>query len=222
MNNPHQERILKIMKDLGDKHSIWGIFSDFVESSALAIADITTSGPEEERKHLEIMNQYEPKDQKLFTEMFDELVTALEYELGWGNGPADILGSLFHALDLQKECKGLVFTPEHFHNFMHVIALNNFKHEIEKQGYIRINEPCCGSGGAMLGIAQAMFQAELDYCSQLVVEAADIDLTCVHMAYLQLSIYKIPAVLVHNNGLVLDEKSRWYTPPYIIHGWGSR
>jgi len=42
------------------------------------------------------------------------------------------------------------------------------------------------------------------------------------MAYVQLSLYGIPAVVIHGNTLTLDEWSHWYTPLYILHGWGMR
>lgn len=49
--------------------------------------------------------------------------------------------------------------------------------------------------------------------------ATDIDLKCVYMCYLQLSLYGIPAVVIHGNTLTLEEWSRWFTPVYIAHGW---
>ncbi len=39
------------------------------------------------------------------------------------------------------------------------------------------------------------------------------------MAYIQLSLYGIPAVVIHANTLSAEEWSRWYTPVYIIEGW---
>lgn len=53
----------------------------------------------------------------------------------------------------------------------------------------------------------------------MVVTAQDIDLKCVHMTYLQLSLYGIPAVVIHGNTLTVEEWSRWYTPVYMLDGW---
>ena len=71
----------------------------------------------------------------------------------------------------------------------------------------------------VLGFARAMLEAELNYCFQLFVLATDIDIKCVHMTYLQLSLYGIPAAVTHGNALTLEEWSRWETPVYIMHGW---
>jgi len=40
----------------------------------------------------------------------------------------------------------------------------------------------------------------------------DIDMRCVHMSYIQLSLYGIPAVAVHGDSVSLDEWSHWFTP----------
>ena len=42
------------------------------------------------------------------------------------------------------------------------------------------------------------------------------------MAYLQLSLYGIPAVIIHGNSLTNEEWSRWYTPVYMVEGWPFR
>lgn len=53
----------------------------------------------------------------------------------------------------------------------------------------------------------------------MVVTATDVDIKCVWMTYLQLSLYGIPAVVIHGNSLSMQEHSRWYTPVYILDGW---
>lgn len=42
--------------------------------------------------------------------------------------------------------------------------------------------------------------------------AQDIDIRCVWMAYIQLSLYGIPAMVIHGNTLTMEEWDRWYTP----------
>lgn len=69
----------------------------------------------------------------------------------------------------------------------------------------------------VMGLVNAL--KNVNHCSQIVVTGVDIDLKCVHMAYLQLSLYGIPAVIIHGNTLTCEEWSRWYTPSYIMGGW---
>ena len=137
--------------------------------------------------------------------MFADLVEALTYALTWENAPVDILGELFHELELHNQFKGQFFTPQHICDFMGKIALDDSKADVERLGFISCCEPACGSGAMVLGFARAMMDAELNYCSQLVVEATDIDLKCVHMTFLQLSLYGIPAIVIHGNTLTLLE-----------------
>ena len=51
------------------------------------------------------------------------------------------------------------------------------------------------------------------------IQATDLDVRCVHMTYLHLSLYGIPAVIVHGNTITLDEYDRWYTPAYLWKKW---
>ena len=57
---------------------------------------------------------------------------------------------------------------------------------------------------------------------RLSITATDVDLKCVHMAFLQLSLLNIPAVVVHGNSLSLEEYSHWFTPAHILNGWDHK
>jgi hypothetical protein len=94
---------------------------------------------------------------------------------------------------------------------------SNFK--IPEQGYITLDEPTCGSGSLILAYAEAMTANNLNYCEQLVVKASDKDPKCCHMAYIQLALYGIPAVVIHGDTILVKEFSRWYTPMYVIGNW---
>ena len=50
-------------------------------------------------------------------------------------------------------------------------------------------------------------------------EECDLDFKCTCMAYIQLSLYGIPAVVEHANTLTCEVFSRWYTPVYLWNGW---
>lgn len=202
------------------RHSKWQVFSDFVEMSAISLSNAVdwVHKEEREKRYLEIINSYEKKEQELFPEMFACLVMALEYELKT-NGPTDILGSVFHELELHNKWKGQFFTPMHVCEAMGMMTVPDKKEFIEDKGFISVAEPCVGSGAMVLGFAKAMQVNKLDYCSQMVVTATDLDLKCVHMAYIQLSLYGIPAVIIHGNSITVQEWSKWYTPAYMLGGW---
>ena len=173
-NNPYQEKILKTIQRLSRIYSVWNVFVDFVELGALCIANSCAgkNSPEwekREKQYLETLGKYQPEEQKLFPEMFADLVEALQYELTWTNAPTDVLGTLFHELELHNEYKGQFFTPQHVCDLMGMIALEDGEEAIRKRGFITMSESCCGSGAMILGFARAMLEKNLNYCEQLVV-----------------------------------------------------
>jgi len=80
-------------------------------------------------------------------------------------------------------------------------------------------EPTCGSGVMVTSMCKAMKKVGLNYCTQPVITAVDIDPKCVFMTYIQLALYGVPAVVIHGDSLACKEWSRWYTPFYILNGW---
>ena len=219
--------IIDGLNALGNKHSIWNVFEDWLKVSSIAISNSVdwNQANEREEQYLETINKYTPEEQKVLTKTFAELVNALQKEAETG-GPCDLLGKVFHALELHNKYHGQFFTPFHICEFMGQVALadggeagNVASEALHKKGYLSVCEPCVGSGGMVLGFAKAMYNNKMNYCDQMVAYCCDIDIKCVHMAYLQLSLYGIPAVIIHGNSLTNEEWSRWYTPVYMINGW---
>ncbi|MBQ3255855.1 MAG: hypothetical protein IJA67_00365 [Oscillospiraceae bacterium] len=64
----------------------------------------------------------------------------------------------------------------------------------------------------LLGFAGVMKKPKYDYTEKMCAVATDIDLKCVHMVYIQLSLYGNPAVIIHGNALTVEEWSHWFTP----------
>ena len=52
--------------------------------------------------------------------------------------------------------------------------------------------------------------------------AQDIDLTAVHMAYIQFSLLHIPAVVIHGNSLANETRSIWRTLAHTMGRWGAK
>lgn len=148
--------------------------------------------------------------------MFGELVMAMEDNFD------DVLGKTFMTLEIGDKWKGQFFTPGCLAHMMATMTLTGFEEKIREQGFITLMEPAVGGGVTVLACAQAMREAGFNYQRQLHVTAVDVDLTCVHMAYVQFALHHIPAVVVHGNSLSLEEWSHWYTPAHILDGWNAR
>jgi hypothetical protein len=217
----HRKELSRLIKQAAHVHDIYRIFNDFLEMSAISVSNAVdpTHKEERERRYLDLINAYGKEEQGLFPQMFAHLTEALE-EKAQTTGPEDILGPLFHELELHQKYKGQFFTPQNVSDMMAMIACGDeTQSAVKEKGYITMSEPTCGSGVMVTSMCKAMKESGLNYCSQLVVTAVDVDLKCVHMTYLQLSLYGIPAVVVHGNSITMQEWSRWYTPVYILNGW---
>lgn len=217
----HYKELVGLIKQAAYSQSVYKVFSDFLEMSAITISNSLDflHRDARETQYLKIINSYDKKRQQLFPLMFFHLTEALE-EKTQTTGPEDVLGRIFHELELHNECNAQFFTPQHISDAMALmISGGESQKAIEENGFIHVLEPTVGSGVMLTSVCKAMKNEDLNYCSQLVVTAVDIDLSCVHMAYLQLSLYGVPAVVIHGNSLTCEEWSRWYTPVYLMNNW---
>ena len=224
-NHDSCKAIIDGIKSIATRHTVWSVFEDWVKMSAIAVSNAIDKNQwnQREAEYLETVRKYTPEELNIFAQMLVELVTALDKE-NKEDGPKDLLGQIFHSLELHNKYKGQYFTPPDMCNLMGGIMLNSKQHEDElsQKGYITLMDECVGAGGLVLGFAKAMKDNKLNYQKQLVVYCRDIDIKCVYMAYLQLSLQGIPAVVIHGDTLKNEEQSRWYTPVYIVDGWRFR
>ena len=91
--------------------------------------------------------------------------------------------------------------------------------ELPEAGYFKLSDTACGSGILLLAAADQIQMLGFNPTCHLVVQAVDRDIRCVHMTYLHLSLYGIPAVVIHGDSLTVKEYSRWYTPVYLMNKW---
>ena len=74
----------------------------------------------------------------------------------------------------------------------------------------------------MIAHAHAMRDAGVNYQQHMHAVAVDVDLVAVHMAYIQLSLLHVPAIVVHGNSLSLEVWSEWPTPAHVLGFWDSK
>jgi hypothetical protein len=208
----HSGEFIKLIKTLSHKHSTWRVFEDFLGMAAIAISNPVdwVQRDEREAEYMAIVERYVRKEVELFPQMLAHLVEELEHHV---EEPHDVLGEIFHELELHNKYKGQYFSPQPICDMVGLMSISEGDTDIvEEKGFISVAEPCCGSGAMILGFAKALMKNGYDYRRQMVVTATDVDIKCVYMCYLQLSLYGIPAVIIHGNSLTLQEYSRWYTP----------
>lgn len=169
-----------------------------------------------EERYMQVIKRYEPEELAKFPQMLAEVTLALETE------PSDVLGRSFHDLELHNKWAGQYFSPYPLCRMIATMTLGDeesVRAKIAERGFVRAAEPACGSGAMVIALTHGMKDLGINYQQHLHVTAADVDLKCVHMAYLQFSLLHIPAIVVHGNSLSLEEYGRWYTPAHIMGGW---
>jgi len=217
----YKKKLINLINQTAYSRSKFKVFSDFIEMSAITFSNPLDFVHREEReaRYLSIINSYDKKHQHSFPLMLFYLTEALEEKTST-SGPEDVLGVIFHELNLHNERKGQFFTPQAISDMMAMMICGDDKQKaIEEKGFIHVCEPTVGSGVMLTSFCKAMQKEGLNYCTQLVVTAIDCDISCVHMAYLQLSLYGVPAVVIHGNTITGEEWSRWYTPVYLMNNW---
>lgn len=215
----YQKELVSAIRRLGQIHSISRVFEDFLAISAVSVSNAVNFRDDREQEYLSIVKRYSKEELNVFTQMFADLVLALDEH---ANRPCDVLGPVFHELELHDQYKGQFFTPQHVSDMMAQIAIGEDKPEVSKYGYFTVSDCACGSGVMLLSVARATEENKHSFQKEMLAFGTDIDLKCVHMTYLQLSLYGIPAVVVHGNSITMEEWSQWYTPIYLLEGWATK
>ena len=211
----------KGIRQLAYNQHLFTTFRHFVELSALALSNAADPSQFDAREaqYLKIVAQYTPEQVAEFPKLFGLLVMSLEQET------SDVLGVLYHRLELHNEQVGQFFTPFEISRLLARMSLTDREYldaRIAEHGFIRVQEPCVGSGSMVLALAEAMREAGINYQRHLHVTAIDIDIIAVHMAYIQCTLLHIPAVILHGNSLSMETWGAWRTLAHTMGGWEWR
>lgn len=121
---------------------------------------------------------------------------------------------------------------QHVCELMAEMTMDDTVKKVEQDGYISINDPCCGAGATLIaGIHAARKQLEkanLNYQNHLLIVAQDIDETVALMCYIQLSLLGVAGYVKVGNSLTEpmtdsdDKENYWFTPMYFSNVWVLR
>lgn len=229
-----QKEFAKLFSVLCDRQSSWQAWADFVDMTAIAISnavDPTETRARREQRYMDIIARYTPAEQKVFPELVKIMVDAMEAKQN-----QDFLGDLFMVLELGSHWKGQFFTPYDVCRCMAEIQIPGAKKEVEKKGWIGINDPACGAG-ALLIAARNVFVREGIGSDQALFVAQDIDHIAGLMCYIQLSLlgcagyvviadsilYPIPSAGANPIYPAFNENHDvWFTPLWYSQAWVLR
>jgi type I restriction-modification system DNA methylase subunit len=206
------------LRQLSYSQHLFTTFRHFVELSAIAFSNVADpiNKATREEQYLRIAKQYTPEAFQQFPELLGMLTLCLEHE------PTDVLGVLYHRLELHNEQSGQFFTPYPVCQAMATMLVHDAKYLVEEQEFIRAHEPCVGSGAMVIALAQALTEEGINYQQHLHVTAIDVDVLAVHMAYVHCTLLHIPAIIVHGDTLRMQTYSVWRTFAHVMGFWDAK
>ena len=163
-----QAEFYKQFSALCSTKNSWEVWADLIAMSACAISNaLDQEGPTHdarERQYLRTIKRYSAKEQLIFPQLLNLLVMALEDE-----PDQDFLGEMFMGLDLGNHWKGQFFTPYNVCRMMAEMQVDGIEARIERQGWVGINDPCCGAGALLIAARNAMVRRNIGPAGALYV-----------------------------------------------------
>lgn len=202
--------VTKKLLKIGASQGVDRAFTTFIELFATLLASDAdpVNGEERKKRYREISDSLSADIKKEYLELIELVKQTFAKN---ADDPIDVLGVVFHELNLHNAWHGQFFTPNDVARFMALLVNPTSSDE---NGIASMNEPTCGAGTMVIAAAWAMKNNGEDYSKKLLVVAQDIDIRCVWMSYIQLSLYEIPAVIMHGNTLTNEVWAKWYTANY--------
>lgn len=227
-----QKAFVKAFNTICQWNSPWERWNDMVTLFSIEIANTVDAVHREKRNetYAAIARRYRPEEFRRFADLFAELTLALDR-----NPFQDFLGSMYMELELGSKAHGQCFTPYGVCQCMANMAMpeEHVKLQLEKSGWISVNDCACGAGATLIAAAERLFQIGINYQRQALFVAQDLDHAVAMMCYIQLSMIgcagrvRIGDTLLDpdcGDILLGDGKSAtWYTPMlYLSDIWRGR
>lgn len=236
-SNARQKEFVKEYSQLchrNNRHQVW---QDFVYMVAAAISNAVdkTYADQREEQYMSIIKKYTREELDVFPKLFTLIVAGMEEY-----PDQDFLGELYMQLEMGNSHAGQFFTPYSLCKMMAEITIDpeKLKRDLERNGYISINDCACGAGATLIAAAMSLKNAKelkginFNYQQQALFIGQDIDYTVGLMCYIQLSLLGCAGYVHIGNtltepltGHVLFGKrspNTWFTPMYFSDSWCIR
>lgn len=238
-NRNYKQRFMNGFHMLTGAKSLYTVWSDLMLLYSIEIAN-TTMRPlknnepfkevwnEREEQYIRTIKTYSKKEQKIICQMFTMLVLELEK-----NPNQDLLGELYMTLRISNNRAGQFFTPYSVCEVMSKLTFDRKElgKTVHKKGYANVYDCACGAGATLISASEQckeMFH-KYNYQNHVYFVGQDIDITCVHMCYIQLSLHGLAGYVIHDNSLTKPElilpddlEKIWLTPMWFSEVWTLR
>lgn len=228
-----EKEFIDLFNELTTSRSDWQVWSDLMAVMACTLSNVLDT---DEKRKADREKEYKDSIARLGgveipAKVFTVITQALER-----NPDQDFLGSLYMNLGLGSHWKGQFFTPFTISHLMAEIDLHRDKvnDEIEKSGWISVNDPSCGAGSTLIAAASALRMQKINYQLQVLFVGNDIDRVAAQMCYIQLSLLGCPGYIAVTDtltnpitGPVIQPNEKpdqefWFMPMYWSDPWTMR
>lgn len=210
MTDPAKLPFMKLLSKLEGKRSLSEVFRTFVGAAACAYSYGTR-----EAEYLSYIKGYGRAELDVLCSALGQLVLDMElheYE--------DLLGPAYMAASqgkFDRQAGGEFYTPQALSDLCARMTFDPANFPIN--GPLLVSEPSGGSGGMILSLLKVMRAHDIPP-GAMRVELWDISRVATHMAFVNFTLWGIPAEIVHGNTLSLEVFSRHKTFRYYdAHGW---
>lgn len=225
----YNKKFIETFRKLTYTHRSLDVWSDFVIVFACAVSNAVDKKNYDKREELYscCIKKYNEQERMLFPELAAIVVMALDE-----NPEQDFLGHLYMNLGLGSKSTSQFFTPYHICQLMSEMTVGNISEEIKKNGYVSVNDPCCGAGATLIAaintVRKQLEKETLNFQNHLLVVAQDIDFTVAAMCYIQISLLGVAGYVKVGNSLSEPicendtDENYWFTPMYFSEVWQTR
>lgn len=226
-----EKEFLSIFESLCYSRSRWQVWEDIIFAIACSLSNSVDKNSEDFQKREE---EYERCIKNLgsvdtVAKLFAIIVLAYER-----NPDQDFLGAMYMQLNLGSHWHGQFFTPYDVCKMMALITIEGREPDIERDGWISVNDCACGAGATLIAAANTMKEKGINYQRDVLFVAQDIDRVVGLMCYIQLSLLGCPGYVAIANtitnplcGSTLQPTKKpgqefWFTPFYFRNEWCIR
>lgn len=207
---PQQKQFLKLLSR-HDGRSPSESFRIWAEMAYCALAK-PLSGPKAndlEARYMRNVKTIGDERTREFAEMFGLVGEMLNA------GPRDVLGPLMMSDEVNAGNKylGQFFTPPDLCTLMAEMTFDDtIEERIKAEGFITVQEPAVGAGAMLLAFAGVLHRRGHDVSTAAWFDCVDLSELAYHLAFIQLSLSGIPAIVRRGNSLSLEMFEQHMTP----------
>lgn len=224
--NTEYKKLVSLFNDLTGSRSLWNVFNDCIEMFALSIQNTCSfdNFQKRETRYKDIAKNYSKSEFDIILQIFAEIVNKIEE-----NPFRDYLGNLYMQLNMGSDALGQFFTPYAVSYAMAEAVFDDKKarDRIEKNGYIKLYEPCVGGGANVIAFCEALKNHGYNYQKQCIVVCQELSCLTAMMCYTALSLMGCAAVIKIGDTLsepytnYCNEKKKkselWTTPLFCVN-----